>query len=198
LPAWNIRALDLYEELKQRVEDTPELIAWRQRLVARADFPHKEVGWEPSANYGTTARAADRFDGMHGDEMDGLDEEEDEDELEEDEVARDWAEAGATTLRPCPTDVLAELRKGDEIMVYFTAPYSAWFKGTVDKVDRRCKSLPVFATFADGPARLHLDPDCYGVTRGKQWALLPRSVLQLGGLGGAGGSANRVIDVDDD
>jgi hypothetical protein len=43
---------------------------------------------------------------------------------------------------------------------------------TVNNPSSRCKELPVFATFVDGKSRLSLDPEMYGVTSGKQWALL--------------------------
>jgi len=94
------------------------------------------------------------------------------DEEEGDEEAFDWEQAGTMTIRPIPVRVPEDLRAGDKIVVYFPKPYSKWFVGVVKKVDMRCKQLPVFANFDDGESRLSLDPEMYGVTGGKQWALL--------------------------
>mmetsp|Transcript_18278 Transcript_18278/g.53263 ORF Transcript_18278/g.53263 Transcript_18278/m.53263 type:complete len:101 (+) Transcript_18278:475-777(+) len=45
------------------------------------------------------------------------------------------------------------------------------FIGTVTKVDKR-RRLPVHAVFDDGEADLCLDRDLYGVSGGREWALL--------------------------
>ena len=169
---FNIRALDMHDELKARHVDSEEQAAWRKRLVARASFPHKEVGWVPHANYGTAEPAGEEFSGMHGDEGDIDDAASSSDDEEGEEEACDWEEAATATIRPLPARVPADLRTGDKIVVFFSKPWSKWFVGTVDKVDMRCKQLPVFATFADGKSRLGLDPEMYGVTGGKQWALI--------------------------
>ena len=107
---------------------------------------------------------------MHGD-GNGIVDDTSSDE-EGDEEAPDWEEAATTTPRPMPCRIPHDLRRGDRIVVYFSKPHSAWYVGVIDKVDNRCKNLPVFATFEDGPSRLCLDADMYGVTGGKQWALL--------------------------
>ena len=39
--------------------------------------------------------------------------------------------------------------------------------------------------FEDGPAQCSLDPDMYGVTGGKQWALLVPTPVELGSLSSA-------------
>lgn len=188
---WNLRALDMYEELKERTADKPDVIAWRLQLIAREDFPHKEIGWKPNSNYGSSAADDAKYAGMHGDELGGDDEEEDaEDTLEE--AVPDWAGAATAAIRAQPAKIPDGLRKGDAIVVYFFKPYSAWFEGVIDKVDGRCQNLPVFATFADGPARLSLDAELYGVEGGKQWALLRQPTAQ------AGASVHAVVDLDDE
>jgi hypothetical protein len=177
---WNLRALDMYES-KMRAPPTEALVAWRRRLVAHRSFPHKKVAWEPTANYGTEELAGDEFVGMHGDELGDSDGDESSAD-EADEEAPDWGEAAAHMLRPAPARVPADLRQGDKIVVYFAKPYSDWFVGIVDKVVVRAQ-LPVYATFTDGESRLRLDANLYGVTGGKQWALLVPS---------------EVVDIDDD
>jgi hypothetical protein len=179
---WNLRALYMYDDgLKERAPHSESLVAWRRRLEAHSSFPHKEVGWEPTANYGTTEPEDDEFVGMHGDE-DAEGHEEDISDEEGEEEAPNWAGAAACALRPAPASIPADLRKGDVLVVYFHKPHSDWFIGVIDKVDPRSR-LPVSASFDDGAARLFLDADLYGVKDGKQWALLTRRPQQAAGAG---------------
>jgi hypothetical protein len=97
----------------------------------------------------------------------------------DDSPALDWSEAATARLRPCPAgdtaaSVAASIAQGDKIVVWFGAPYSAWYVGTVVRIDRRYE-LPVFAVFEDGEAGIAVNPALYGVTGGREWALLQRT-----------------------
>jgi len=69
-----------------------------------------------------------------------------------------------------------------------TTPYNDWFIGTVTKVDKR-KLLPVHAVFEDREADLCLDSALYGVSGGREWALLQQGREQR---------RHAIIDVEDD
>lgn len=174
---WNLRAL----EARKR-SDKADLSKWRADLqTTPRNFPHPTDTWTPFSNWSSSALG--NFDGMHGDDrVDVIDDSDDEYDVEQDDVdetpALDWSKAGTARLRPCPSGdaaaVTGALRPGDKIVVWFGAPYFAWYEGKITRLDRRC-ALPVTALFDDGEAEIALDPGLYGVTGGREWAILEAS-----------------------
>ena len=75
------------------------------------------------------------FEGLHGDEVgdceagnaEAASESDDEDV---DTPAEEWSLAKTALLRPCPANIPVDLKRGDRIVVWFGAPFSAWYVGT--------------------------------------------------------------------
>lgn len=171
---------------------------WRAHVpVPPMDFPRITLEWEAGSNWSHSAAEPDVSlfeDGTAAGDSDS--DSTGSSGAEDTEPALDWEFASVALLRPCPADVLG-LSKGDRIVVWFPEPYSAWYVGRFDRTDRRCK-LPLRVDFADGPGDLALDPAMYGVTGGREWALLqpasqPPCPLTSGGT--ASGSQNVQIDL---
>jgi hypothetical protein len=194
---WNLRAL-----AAQAAAATTEMLGWRESLqTALPSFPHPTRSWAPFSNWRDSSLGS--FDGMHGDEQVGGTDDSEEEEGEEDEMddspAPDWSQAATVQLRPCPTGdsaatVAASIARGDKVVVCFGAPYSAWYVGTVVRIDWRYE-LPVFAVFEDGEAATAGDPALYGVMGGREWALLQPVELAAPGAGLRG---QLVHDLDDE
>ena len=169
---WNLRMLE-----RRLVREGDVVDEWRSACcTSRAGFPHPTIRWTPFSNWGSSMHGS--FVGMHGDEMrgDAAEEEEEEEEEEVDaEPPHDWEVPEHEALQHCPAadpeDMTSGVRVGDRVVAWFTTPYNDWFVGTVTKVDKR-RRLPVHAEFEDGEADLCLDRALYGVSRGREWALL--------------------------
>jgi hypothetical protein len=55
--------------------------------------------------------------------------------------------------------------------MWFGSGFNSWYVGTIKRITPS-RNLPILATFEDGDADLSLDPALYGVTGGREWALL--------------------------
>lgn len=172
---WNLRMLE-----RAFVHSADMVDTWRASCcTARVGFPHPKLAWEPFSNWGSSSLGS--FEGMHGDEIRAHDDadaegddEDEEDIAVDDQPVRDWDIPAHEALRPCPPgdQPARSVVTGDRIVCWFQAPFNDWFIGEViPKVDMR-KTMPVRAQFEDGPADLYLDRNLYGVTNGRDWALL--------------------------
>lgn len=172
---WNLRALD-----RSNVLSTERPPAER----ALESFPVVDSSWEPFSNWGSS-RSGD-FTGMHGDEMAALesargivDPDEDDDGSDggidgvDPAEVLDWEDRAAHTVMPCPANILEDVKPGTPIVAWFGDGFDAWYVGTITRVDRRRKEKFV-AEFDGGGAYLNLTMETYGVTGGKQWAVLAR------------------------
>lgn len=158
---------------KRKHDDGSE--SWRVRIAEHAHFPHPlPESWLPFSNYSSSRLG--NFTGMHGDELRQEEEEEDGEDGEDNEHGQvaDWEFASIYSkyIKPCPHPVLAGIKEGDLVLWFFGAPYNAWYLGVVTKVQSGRAALPVHAEFEDGMSRLAPQKEEYGVTGGKEWALL--------------------------
>jgi hypothetical protein len=168
----NVRALAATVE-NDRGSET--LAVWQLNAMSHDDcagFPFPDREWEPNTNWGSSdsgpAEADKMFDDDDADEAEAKVEQQYD---EENEIADDWAGASTQLLRPCPQEPLREITLGDAIVVWFGGEFNDWYEGRVTRIQPRSK-LPVRAMFADGEASFDVVKSLYGVTGGREWALL--------------------------
>ena len=118
------------------------------------------------------AAASSVGSGMHGDEFDEDDDEEDEGEEGGEGVEQFTPfESDDFSVLPCPIRVPHDIKPGDQIAMWFGAPYNEWFIGDITEVHpKRTKNNNVEAMFEGGAGGMIVTAEQYGVD--KSWLLV--------------------------
>lgn len=169
---FNHRSLGSHPERPMGLSEE-KLAAWLAEITPLASFEHATTAMG-KGSWEWTGEAGESFDGMHGDE---LEEEQDDNENEDDEEEDEFKpfDDDEYEVLPCPARVPHDMKPGDQIAMWFGAPYNEWFIGPITEVHpKRKKTDNIHAEFEGGLGQMSARSEQYGVD--KAWVLVKKAI----------------------